>query len=78
MRLRNKASVKQEVTRTFTPQDVPVYTDPFAYLSDVIRGKIKVPINGLYSLENNMMVVRILEAAKESAKTGKTVKFKKS
>lgn len=76
MRLRNKATVKQEVTRTFTAEELKVYTDPFAYLSDVIRGKIKVPVNGLYSLENNMMVVRILEAAKESAKTGKKVKFK--
>jgi len=27
----------------------------------------------LYSLENNVMVVRILDAARESAKTGKTV-----
>jgi predicted dehydrogenase len=78
MRLRNKSTVKQEQTRTITPQDIPVYTDPFAYFSDVLRGKIKVPANGLYSLENNMMVVRILEAAKESAKTGKTVKFRKS
>ena len=31
----------------------------------------------LYSLENNMMVVKILNAARESAKTGKTVVFKK-
>jgi hypothetical protein len=31
----------------------------------------------LYSLENNMTVVKILDAARESAKTGKTVYFKK-
>jgi predicted dehydrogenase len=76
MRMRNKV-IKQERSIKLTAEEVGVYTDPFAYLSDVIRGKIQVPKNGLYSLENNLLVVRILEAAKESAKTGKTVKFKK-
>ena len=49
--------------------------DPFLYLSGVIRGKIKIPPYGLYSLENNLMVVRILEAARLSAQTGKTIKI---
>ena len=49
--------------------------DPFIYFSAVIRGKIKIPPYGLYSLENNLLVVRILEAAKLSAKTGRTIKF---
>jgi predicted dehydrogenase len=56
-----------------TSNDIPVYQDPIAYFADVIRGKINVPKNGLYSLENNVMVVRILDAARQSAKTGKTV-----
>jgi predicted dehydrogenase len=56
-----------------TANDIPVYQDPIAYFADVIRGKISVPKNGLYSLENNVMVVRILDAARQSAKTGKTV-----
>lgn len=76
MRMRNKV-IKEERSVKLTAEEVGVYTDPFAYFSDVIRGKIQVPKNGLYSLENNLMVVRILEAAKESAKTGKTVKLKK-
>ncbi len=42
-------------------------------IHDVVRGKIKVPENGLYSLKTNVTVVRILEAARESARTGKTV-----
>ncbi|MGV8092545.1 MAG: hypothetical protein AB2L24_11855 [Mangrovibacterium sp.] len=29
----------------------------------------------LYSLKNNVMVVKILDAARESARTGKTVHF---
>jgi len=32
--------------------------------------------NDLSSLENNLIVVRILEAAKESAKTGRTILLK--
>jgi predicted dehydrogenase len=43
------------------------------YFADVIHEKIKVPEYGLYSLKNNIEVVRILDAARESAETGKTV-----
>jgi predicted dehydrogenase len=75
MRLKNDKD-SLEKTVTVTKQDVPVYDDPFSYLADVIRGNIQVPENGLYSLENNVTVVRILSAARESAKTGKTISFK--
>ena len=74
MRLRN-SQTNTEQTIKVTTHETPVYTDPFSYFADVIRGKIKVPENGLYSLENNVMVVRILDAARESAKTGKTVEL---
>ncbi len=57
-------------------KETGVITDPFTYLAKVIRGQIEVPEFGLYSLENNLLVVEILEAAKESVKSGKTVKFK--
>ncbi|HWJ28024.1 MAG TPA: Gfo/Idh/MocA family oxidoreductase, partial [Flavisolibacter sp.] len=76
MRIRTKES-QPEQTFQVTTKEVPVYTDPFSYLADVVRGKIKIPEYGVYSLENNVMVVRILEAARESAKTGKTVYFQK-
>ena len=75
MRVRN-AAIKTEQPMQVTASDVPVYTEPFAYFKDVLRGNAKVPGYGLYSLENNVMVVRILEAARESAKSGKTVFFK--
>jgi predicted dehydrogenase len=74
MVLRNNIT-KEERSSKVTEKDIAVYTDPFSYLADVIRGKIKVEEYGLYSLENNLMVVRILEAARESAKKGKEVKF---
>ncbi|CAL1518609.1 Gfo/Idh/MocA family oxidoreductase [Chitinophaga sp. MM2321] len=72
--LRNKESLPA-TTRRITATDIPVYEDPFLYLSDVIRGKITVPDNSFYALPNNVIVVRILEAAKESARTGKTVRL---
>lgn len=76
MRVRNNQSAGEQPL-TVTTKEVPVYTDPFSYFADVIRGKITVPTNSLYSLENNVMVVRILDAARESAKTGKTVLLNK-
>jgi predicted dehydrogenase len=56
--------------------DAGVYQDPFSYFADFIRKKISAREYGPYSLPNNIMVVRILEAAKESARTGKTVLLK--
>ena len=48
-----------------------------SYLSAVLSGQIK-PEHDLSSLENNLIVVQILEAAKTSAKTGKRVLIKSS
>ncbi len=76
MRLRAKPDSVEHSLKLST-NEVSVYEDPFSYLADVIRGKIKVPENGVYALKTNVTVVRILEAARESAKTGKTVYFKK-
>lgn len=74
MRMRNRGD-KKEHELHITSREIPVYEDPFAYLADVVRGKIVVPENGLYAPKNNVMVVRILEAAKESVRTGKTVQL---
>jgi predicted dehydrogenase len=46
--------------------------DPLSYLAAVVRGEIKP--TGLASLEVNMTVVEILDAAHESARTGKRIK----
>lgn len=72
MRLRNKESLP-EYEKWVTEKDIHVYTNPFSYLHAVLRGKEKVEPFGLYSLDNNVMVNKILEAAKQSAATGKTV-----
>ncbi|MEQ6119247.1 Gfo/Idh/MocA family oxidoreductase [Reichenbachiella sp. MALMAid0571] len=52
------------------------YNDPFAYLSGIVRGRIQADANSLSSLENNMIVVEILDAAVRSSKSGKEVKLK--
>jgi hypothetical protein len=44
-------------------------------LKAVVRGELELPSFDLYSLENNLLVMEILEAAKESALMGKTVYF---
>jgi len=75
MRIRGKG-MAAEKTEHITSSDVAVYEDPFSYFADVLHGKITVPPFGLYSLENNVQVVKILDAARESAKTGKTVFLK--
>lgn len=76
MRIKNRSNKEEQRIRVDTA-DVHVYTDPFAYFVDVINGKIKVPVYGLYSIENNVRVVQILDAARESARTGKTVSLSK-
>ncbi|ERM84320.1 hypothetical protein P872_14840 [Rhodonellum psychrophilum GCM71 = DSM 17998] len=65
----------KEKTVLVSQEETGVYVNPFAYFVEVISGKIQPEPFGLYSLENNMMVVRILDAAKKSAATGKTVYF---
>ncbi|WP_423735107.1 Gfo/Idh/MocA family protein [Chitinophaga caseinilytica] len=70
--IRRGTSGRPQETKV-TPEELKVYTDPFVYLAAVVKGKETVAPWSLYSLENNVMVVRILEAAKISAKTGKSV-----
>ena len=64
----------QEQSRKLEPRPYP-YDDPFSFLAAVVREEIMVPSQDLSSLENNIVVVEILEAAKKSAKTGKTVRL---
>jgi len=54
-----------------------VYKDNLAYLAAVLRGEYH-SVDDLSSLENNLIVVRILEAAKQSAKEGKRILIAKN
>ena len=51
------------------------FDDPFRYLKAVVRGQIRVEEMALSSLENNLLTMEILEAARESAQTGKTIEL---
>tara|TARA_R110000868_G_scaffold142045_2_gene359122 strand:+ start:4710 stop:5816 length:1107 start_codon:yes stop_codon:yes gene_type:complete len=52
------------------------YNDPFAFFAAVIRDEIVLKPYDLSSLENNMMVMEILDAAIKSSKTNRTIEFK--
>jgi predicted dehydrogenase len=66
----------KEQRLTLSERSYP-YNDPFALFTAVINKQISLPAYDLSSLENNMLVMEILEAAKKSAKTGKRVYLKK-
>jgi predicted dehydrogenase len=70
-----RLSEKEPATTTKAADLSGPYIDPFAYLAAVVRGDIQ-SVDDLSSLQNNMIVVEILEAARKSAKEGKTVMLK--
>ncbi|MDY7394464.1 Gfo/Idh/MocA family oxidoreductase [Aureibaculum sp. 2210JD6-5] len=73
--LRYRLSEKEEEQKEVLTEKPKPYDDPFAMFEAVIRDRIILPPYDLPSLENNMIVVEILDAAKKSAKTGEQVKI---
>jgi predicted dehydrogenase len=63
-----------EQTLSLPPAPARV-SDPFAYLAAVVRGVETVAPGNLWSLENALSVVKILDAARDSAREGKTVRL---
>jgi len=57
-------------------QSSPPQDDPFTLLASVVRGQLKPWDNDLSSLQNNMVVMEILQAAMKSSRTGKRVKLR--
>jgi hypothetical protein len=66
LRVRRKGG-DQEQPESALPLTAP-YDDPISYLIAVVSGEIKPA--GLSSLDTSVTVIRILDAARESAKTG--------
>ena len=64
---RRSATRRRARPRSLPPDE----RDSISYLIAVVRGKLKPA--GLSSLENNVIVTEILEAARESVRTGKTI-----
>lgn len=72
IRLKNDKAEHEEKLKD---REAP-FNDPFAVLAGVVTKQIKLEPYDLSSLENNMVVVEILEAAIQSSKTGKKVILK--
>ncbi|MCD7969628.1 MAG: Gfo/Idh/MocA family oxidoreductase [Alistipes sp.] len=54
---------------------VSPFNDPYLYLKAVVRGEITMSPFDQSALENNMTVVKILDAARESARSGRAVEL---
>jgi hypothetical protein len=70
-----KEDGQKEETHDELPPLPPGRDDPFSYFAGVIRGDIKMKPFDLSSPGNNEIVVKILEAAKIAARTGKTINW---
>ncbi|TMU55341.1 Gfo/Idh/MocA family protein [Flagellimonas algicola] len=78
LRIRMAEGYDRYTEETMVLEERPApYNDPFALLEAVVRNKIKLPPHNLYSIENNLVVMEILDAARKSAKKGKTITLKK-
>ena len=72
-----RVALPNEPDHTVTLQPLPPdERDSISHLKGVVRGTVKV--NGLSSLENGIIATEILEAARESARTGKKVMLAQS
>jgi predicted dehydrogenase len=69
--LRVRSSDRQEEDVRTLPALPEDERDPISYLAAIVRGRRKP--SGLSSLGNNLIVTEILEAARESARAGRTI-----
>jgi scyllo-inositol 2-dehydrogenase (NADP+) len=68
----------EQAERAVAPRELPAqHADGFAYLAAVVRGTEQVANTDRSSLANNLIVVRILDAARRSARTGKTISLER-
>lgn len=72
--VRKDAKEQEQITTVELLPDQ--FKDPFSYFSGVIKAEVD-PAKNLSSLENNMIVVEILDAAIRSSKSGKTIYLNK-
>ena len=72
-----RVAVRRGDAEKVTEEEPPPapFHEPFAYLAAVVRGDAAVGPNDLGSLPVNLVVMEILDAARESARSGKTVRL---
>jgi predicted dehydrogenase len=73
LRVRRKGDNDNEERQQSAPALTAPYNDSISYLIAVVAGEIKP--TGLSALDTNIIVVRILDAARESARTRKTIRL---
>jgi len=73
---RAKVEVRRGNQTTTLPADTltPENSEPVAYMASRIRANS--PIAGLTGIDINVKVIRIIDLAKESVKTGKAVPYR--
>jgi len=67
---------EKKVTERIAPALNAERNDAFSYFARVIRGEITPQPYDLSALPNNEVVVKILELARKSAESGKTITWK--
>jgi predicted dehydrogenase len=71
--VRLRENVKSPEQSINLPAQPAPYDDPFAYLAAVVSGEVTVAATDLSALANNLIVVRILDAARTAAQQGRTI-----
>jgi glucose-fructose oxidoreductase len=72
VRVRYRGEKAEPVTPLTAPPLPEAQRDSLSYLAAVLRGQLQ-PDGDLSSLETNVVVMQILDGARRSAQTGKTV-----
>jgi len=77
LQAQNASTLLERKKNTYETVEVkpPTHANNLVYLAAVLRGEIKSS-NDLSSLSNNLTVVKILEAARQSAREGKRIVLK--
>ena len=75
MKLRASEQTREETL--IIDMDKAIAQNPFSFFTSVVRGKIKLAANDPSSLSLNLVAMEILDAAVQSAKSGKTIYLKK-
>jgi predicted dehydrogenase len=75
----DRTSVRQRLAKNspeealkLNPRPAP-FEDPFSVLADVVQGRLVMDANDMYELPINVTAVEILDAARRSATSGKTI-----
>lgn len=75
--VRSRFNEGKETTQALENRKVP-FQDPFSFFAALVSGKISMAADDLSAPDNNLVVMKILDAARESARTGMTVHLGRS